>query len=102
MPATYPGMKSIIAKFWNQRQQFARVVMHGLAGQDPAHVGPETAVMGRMRVSLSIRVPWMETMRGHPEYRAAFQGQRPANRQAIFDPLGGFVPPMRQQAVVSH
>ena len=44
----------------------------------------------------------VDAMHGNPENRAAFESQRAANGEEIFQPDRAFVSPMRMQPVVSH
>ena len=44
----------------------------------------------------------MDAMRGHPENRAAFEGQRAADREQVFERQGHLVGPVRVQPVVAH
>src|SRR5689334_6519158 len=76
--------------------------MHGLAGQDPAHVRPPLAIDGRMRITFLIGELMMNAMRRHPEYRSAFQRQSRASGQEILDPLRRLVAAMCKQSVVAH
>src|SRR6267142_2495594 len=55
-----------------------------------------------MRIAFLIRILMMHAMRGHPGNRPAFDRERAAGRQNIFDPFRSFVPAMRQQAVIAH
>jgi hypothetical protein len=43
LPTAYPGMESVFAKFRHVRQKVVRIVVHGLSGEDPAHMRPEKA-----------------------------------------------------------
>ena len=45
VPFADPDIKFVFAKVGNVGQKFGRVLVHGLAGNDPAHVRPETAVL---------------------------------------------------------
>src|SRR5260370_5424609 len=76
VPPADPRVEFVFAKFGNIRQQFCRIVMHGPAREDPAHVGPETAVARRMRVTLLVCVLLEHTMFGNRNYRSTFQSQR--------------------------
>src|ERR1700758_822552 len=38
VPAADPGVEFVFAKFRNIRQKLCRVIVHGLAREDPAHV----------------------------------------------------------------
>ena len=64
-----------------------------------AHHLPSTR---RMRIAFFVRMLMMDAVRGHPENRAAFQRERGANGQKIFDPLRSLVAAMRQQPVIAH
>src|ERR1700733_3825335 len=65
-------------------------------------MGPPSAIMGRMRVSLVVAKLVMNTVRGHPEDGSAFQGERAADGQEILQPLGRAVAAMREQPMVAH
>src|SRR5581483_5081887 len=86
----------------NVLRQGGGVVVHGLAGQDPAHVRPPLAVNRRGGVAFVIGELMMNAVRGDPEDRSTFKRTRGAGGQEIFDPFRSFVAPMRQQAVVAH
>ncbi len=64
------------------------VVVHALAGEDPAHVRPPRAFTRRVRIALAVGVLVMDAMRRHPEDRPAFERERPAPGQEVLDPLG--------------
>src|SRR5271157_1544348 len=66
MPSADPRVKPVFAKLWNVGQQVLRVVMHGLARDDPTHVSPETAVPRRMRIAFLVRVLMVKTMCRNP------------------------------------
>ena len=55
-----------------------------------------------MRVAFLVRILVMNAVRGYPEDRAAFQSERGADRQTIFEPLGSPIAAVRQQAVIAH
>ena len=64
-----------------------------------AHHLPSTGEWG---IAFVIRKAVMDAVRRDPEDGAAFEGERGADRQEIFHPLGSFVAAMREQAVVAH
>jgi hypothetical protein len=78
------------------------VVVHDASGHDPAHVGPEAAIAGRMRIAFHISILVMDAVRGHPEKRAAFQRQRSAESDEILEPFIGFETAMGQQTVIRY
>jgi len=49
-----------------------------------------------MRIALLIGILMMDAVRGHPENRAAFERERSAKGQGIFDPLGSLEAAVRQ------
>ena len=76
--------------------------MQRVAEHDPAHVRPEAAVRGRVRIVVRVGMLMMLPMDRHPEQRAALKRQRGAHREEIFHRLGRLVRPVRQQAVIRH
>ena len=97
-----PEMKLIFAKIGNVSQKIGAVVMKGLPGKNPTHVRPEAAVARGVRIARLVGQLMMNAMRGHPEDRTAFQRQRGADGQNIFQPLGALVAAMGQQTVITH
>src|ERR1700683_2368900 len=81
-----PDVKLVFGEIGNVTGECGCVVMHGLAHQDPAHVSPPLAIDRGMRVAFVIRILVMNAMRGHPENRSAFKGERGANCEEILDP----------------
>ena len=77
-------------------------MVQGIAGENPAHVGPPSAIVRGMRVTLVVAKLVMNTVCGNPEDRSAFQGESAADGQEILQPLGRAVAAMREQAVVTH
>src|SRR6185312_7186819 len=55
-----------------------------------------------MGVSLHVSILVMHAMSRHPEKRTAFQGQRAAGGQHVFQPLVSLVAAMREQAMIAH
>ncbi len=102
VPLADPNVEFVFSKVGNVREQGIEFVVHGLSREDPTDVGPESAVIRRVRVALLVRILVMNAVRGHPENGSAFERERPANGQKILDPFRGFVPAMREQAVVAH
>src|ERR1041384_3387327 len=67
VPATDPNLKSVLAKLGYERQELCLVLLHSLPRENPTHVGPETAVVGRMGISLFIGVLMMHAVGRNPE-----------------------------------
>ena len=64
------------------------VVVVGFAEENPAHVRPPGAIAGRMRIAGLIGFLMMDAMRGDPENGSAFERQRAADGEEIFQPAG--------------
>src|SRR5712692_7838888 len=95
-------MEFAFSQVGNIAGQRSRIMMHGLAGEDPAHVGPPFAIEGRMWIAFLIRKLMMNAMRGHPENGSAFEGQCRADRKEVFHPFWRLVSAMSQQPVIAH
>jgi hypothetical protein len=78
------------------------VVVLGFAHQDPAHVRPPTAIVRRVRIARQIGFLVVDAMRGHPENRAAFEGQRAADRKQVLQGQRHLVRAVGMQPVVAH
>src|SRR5580698_4417955 len=102
MPTADPNVKLVFAKVRNIRQEICRIVVHRLAGQEPADMGPKTAFAWRMRVAFLVCALVMLTMCRNPKDRTTFQSQSGAHGQKVFHPLRSFVATMREKAMISH
>jgi len=102
VPAADPEMEFVLAQIGNVRKKFAAVAMHSAASDDPAHMGPQTAVHRGMRIAFFVGVLMMNAVRGNPGDRSAFQGQGAAGGEEIFHPFRSFVAAVREQAVITH
>jgi hypothetical protein len=102
MPLADPDVEFIFAKVGDVREERGRIVVHGLAGEKPADVSPETAFVGRVRVAFFVGVLMMHAVDGDPEDRSAFQGERGANGEEVFHPSGGFVASVGEKPVIAH
>src|SRR6266700_3066239 len=102
MPFADESMKLVFAQVRNIGKQGVRVIVQSPAGHDPAHVGPDAAVAGRMRVAFDVSILVMDAMRRYPEKRSAFQCQSGADGEEIFHPLRRLVTAVREQPVISH
>lgn len=64
---------------------------------------PSAAVARRVRVfARHLSVSVVKAVRHDPVDGAAFEGQRPADRQQVLDPFRRLVPPVREKAVKAH
>ena len=55
-----------------------------------------------MRIAFFVGVLVMHAVRGDPDDRPAFERERAANGQKIFNPVRSLVSAMRQQPVIAH
>src|SRR5262245_3631879 len=95
-------MKLVFTQIGNIRQQRSGMVVQDAPGDDPAHVRPEAAVAGRMRVTFHVSILVVDAVRRDPEKRSAFQRQCGADRQKIFNPLVRLESAVREQSVITH
>src|SRR5579863_501589 len=95
-------MELVFCEIGHVTRQGCGVVMHGLPGQNPAHVRPPLAVDGRMRIAFVVGILMMNAMRGYPENRSAFKSQSCARSEDIFHPLRSSVTAMGEQPMVAH
>src|ERR1700722_10981261 len=102
VPLADPEMKLVFAKVGDIGKELDSVLMHGPAGEDPAHVGPDAAISRRVWIALFVRILMMHAVGGDPGNRAAFYGQRAAGSQEILNEFRGFVAAMGKQAVIAH
>ena len=78
------------------------VVVQRVAEEDPPHVRPEPAVLRRMRIEVGVGMLMMFAMGRDPEQRAAFECERRADGEEIFDGFRRFIRPVREQPVIGH
>src|SRR3954451_986922 len=97
-----PDMKLGFGKIGHIAGQGAGVLMQALAHQNPSHVGPPFAIERGVGIALFIGKLMMNAMSCDPENWPAFEGKGRADGQKIFHPLGSFVSPMCEQAMVAH
>ena len=97
-----PDVKLVFGQVRDIAGQRGGVVVHGFAGENPAHVGPPFAINRRMRIAFLVRKLMMNAVGRDPENRSAFKGQCCANGQEILDPLRSLVAAVGQQSVIRH
>ena len=95
-------MKFVFAEFGDVGEKFVGIVVHRLAGHDPAHVSPESPFAGRVRVAFLVGVLMMLAVRGDPGDRAAFQRQGTADGEEVLHPVGCLVAAMGEETMVAH
>src|SRR4029077_9089755 len=70
-----PDVKLVLGQVGNVAGQSGRVVVHGLAHQNPAHMRPPLSISWGMRVAFLVRMLVVNSMCGHPENGAAFESK---------------------------
>ena len=78
------------------------IMILGSATQDPTHVRPPAAIARRVWIAVSIRMRMMNAMCSDPLNGSAFEGQRSADNQKIFDWLGHAVSAMCEEPMKAH
>jgi len=76
--------------------------MNALPRQDPAHMGPETAVLRRMWITFFVRVLVMHAMYRDEENWAALQSERATYGENVLHPFRRLIPSMHEESMVSH
>ena len=77
-------------------------MVESLPGENPAGVRPPGALARRMRITVLIRMLMVDAMSGHPEDGAAFECERAAPCQHVFDPFVRLVATVGEEPVVAH
>jgi len=101
MPVADPQMEFVLTEVGNQGQEVVGVVVQSAAGDQPAHVRPESAVLRGVRVAWLVGVPMMHAMDADPEDGTALEGEGSTDGEKILHPLGSFVATVGEQAVIS-
>jgi hypothetical protein len=78
------------------------VVVLGFAHQDPARMRPPAAIVRRVRIARQVGLLMVDAMGGHPENRAAFEGQRAADRKQVLQGERHLVRAVGVQPMVAH
>jgi hypothetical protein len=102
VPLADPDVELVFAEIGDVGEKIGGVVVHGGAGEEPAHVGPEAAFAGGVRVTCLVGVLVMHAVGGYPEDRTALQGECAADGEEILHPLRSFVTAMGEEAMVAH
>ena len=102
MPFADPYMETTFAQVGNIRQKLLGLVVHRFPRNDPARMCPEASIARRMWISFFIGILVMHPVRRDPCDGPAFQRQRAADGEKIFNPLWGLVSTMSKQPVVAH
>jgi hypothetical protein len=102
MPTADPDVEFIFAEVGDVGIEFGRTAVLGLAGKEPADVGPEGSIAGRVRVAFFVGVLMMLAVSGNPEDRSAFESERGADGEEVLHPPRCFVAAMSEEAMVAH
>ena len=97
-----PEIKSVARQIRRIARHQLRVVVLGIAEDDPAHVRPEATVVGRVRIACVVGILMVHTMRRRPEDRPAFQRQRSTDGEEVFNTLGDSIRTMSMKPVIAH
>src|SRR5512142_293994 len=95
-------MKTVLPEVRDIGQKLRRFVVHGLAGNDPAHVGPEAAISWRVWIPRFVGGLMVNAVRRHPWNGATLERQGAANSQEVLNGCWCFVAPVSEQAVVAN
>jgi len=102
VPLADPDVEFVFAEFRDVGEEIVGVIMHGGASDEPADMGPEPAVVGRVRIAFLVGVLMMLAVDGDPEDGSAFEGERSADSEEILHPFGRLVATMGEEAMVAH
>ena len=80
-----PAVERVLAEVGRVARHARGVVVLRLAEDDPADVRPEPADARRVRVVRLVGVLMVQAVGGDPEDRSAFERQRAADRQEVFE-----------------
>ena len=97
-----PAVEAVAGEIGDVAGQGVGLGVERIADDDPADVGPPSALVRRVRVAFMVGKLVMDAMQGHPEDRAALERHGSADCHYVFQPFGNTVTPMREQAVVAH
>src|SRR5436305_9917836 len=102
MPLADERVEFVFAEIGNIGKQRGGMVVQCPTGHDPTHVRPEPAIARRVRIAFHVSILVMDAVRRHPEKRAAFQRQRGAEGNEIFEPFIGLESTVREQPVIRN
>ena len=97
-----PNLEAILGQIGSIARHESRLMVQGVAGENPARVRPPSAIMGSVGVTFAIRKLVMNAVGGYPEDRSALERQGAANREKVLQPLRRAVAAMGEQTVVPH
>jgi len=96
------GVEGIASQVGRVLRHQLGVVMLGFAREQPADMGPPGAFAGRMGIARLVRILMMDAMSGYPKDGSAFERERAAESQEIFERPGKLIRTVRVQPVIAH
>ena len=102
MVVVQPDVELMLGQIGRVLGHQLRIVVLGLAEEDPADMGPPGAVARGVRIARLIGFLVMDPVGGHPEDRAALQGQGSTDREKVLQQERHLVGPVRMQAMLSQ
>jgi len=97
-----PDVDTITGKVRGVATEQRGLGVESAAGENPASVCPPGAVVRGVGVAVVVGVLMMDAVGGYPEDGSALECEASAGRDEVFDPLGGLVTAVREQAVIAH
>jgi len=82
-----PNLEAILGQIGSIASHEGRLVVQGIAGENPARVRPPSAIVGSVGVTFAVRKLVMNAVGGYPEDRSPLERQRAANREKVLQPL---------------
>src|SRR5437588_2679287 len=101
VPARNPDVEATFEQVGRVALDGCAVVLLRRAAENPTDVRPPSPVARAVRVGGSVRVRVVNPVGRDPLDRAAFERERGAEREEIFDPLRRLVAAVRQKSVVA-
>ena len=102
VPARNPDVEATFEQVGRVALDGCAVVVLRRAAENPTDVRPPSPVARAVRVGGSVRVRVVNPVGRDPLDRAAFERERGAEREEIFDPLRRLVAAVRQKSVIAH
>jgi hypothetical protein len=102
MPLADESVELVFAKIGNVGKKRGGMIVQSAPSHDPTHVRPESTITRRVRIAFHVSILVMDPVRRDPEKRAAFQRQRGAEGDEIFEPFIGLETAMREQPVIGN
>ena len=102
VPLADPDDRTCLCAGRERRRSSSRVVVMALAGEIQPMCAQKPPSRGECGSPSLVGVLMMDAMGRYPEDRPAFERQRRADRQEVFQPLRALEAAVRQQPVIAH